>query len=138
LTPERRDPGANPLPQEASEPDIAGAGSHYEADDSASSVSGGSRNTAQGSDASITGGYLNTTFGNHASITGGEGFILQKLEGDGLAFVHAGGTVVQKGLGPGEQLKVDTGCIVGLDDSVDYDITRVKGIGSMLSGGDNR
>ena len=77
---------------------------------------------------------FNKRFG--VGLFGGEGFILQKLEGDGLAFVHAGGTVVHRELAAGEQLKVDTGCIVGFEDSVDYDITRVKGVGSMLFGGE--
>lgn len=71
-----------------------------------------------------------------AGLFGGEGFILQKLEGDGLAFVHAGGMVVRRELGPGETLHVDTGCLVGFTDGVDYDIERVPGIGSMLFGGE--
>ena len=77
---------------------------------------------------------FNKRFG--AGLFGGEGFILQKLTGDGQAFVHAGGTVISRELQAGEQLMVDTGCIVGFDDSVDYDITMVKGIGSMLFGGE--
>jgi uncharacterized protein (TIGR00266 family) len=71
-----------------------------------------------------------------AGLFGGEGFILQKLQGDGLAFVHAGGTVIQRELAAGQELMVDTGCIVGFDESVHYDISRVKGIGSMLFGGE--
>lgn len=71
-----------------------------------------------------------------AGLFGGEGFILQKLRGDGLAFVHAGGTVIKRELGPRQRLKVDTGCIVGFDDGIDYDITMVKGVGSMLFGGE--
>lgn len=71
-----------------------------------------------------------------AGLFGGEGFILQKLEGDGLAFVHAGGTVIERQLAAGEQLKVDTGCLVGFEESVDYDIERVRGVGSMLFGGE--
>ncbi|RKY18950.1 MAG: TIGR00266 family protein [Planctomycetota bacterium] len=71
-----------------------------------------------------------------AGLFGGEGFILQKLRGDGLAFVHAGGTVIKKELAPGQRLMVDTGCIVGFDDGIDYDISRVRGIGSMLFGGE--
>lgn len=67
---------------------------------------------------------------------GGEGFIMQKLEGDGMAFVHAGGTVVEKKLQPGEKLKVDTGCLVALTKDVDYDIERVKGIKNMVFGGE--
>jgi len=71
-----------------------------------------------------------------AGLFGGEGFILQKLQGDGLAFVHAGGTVIRRELAPGQSLKVDTGCIVGFDAGVDYDIEMVRGIGSMLFGGE--
>ena len=71
-----------------------------------------------------------------AGFFGGEGFILQKLEGDGLAFVHAGGTIVEKDLGPGETLKVDTGCLVALQPSVDYDIQFVGGIKTALFGGE--
>lgn len=67
---------------------------------------------------------------------GGEGFIMQKLEGDGMTFVHAGGTIVEKKLGPGEQLKVDTGCLVALTQDVDYDIEMVKGIKTALFGGE--
>ncbi len=55
-------------------------------------------------------------------LFGGEGFIMQKLEGDGMAFVHAGGTLARKELAQGETLKVDTGCIVGFTQNVDYDI----------------
>lgn len=71
-----------------------------------------------------------------AGLFGGEGFILQKLEGDGLACVHAGGTVIRRDLGTGEQLLVDTGCVVGFEERVDYDVRLVKGIGSMLFGGE--
>ncbi|MFD2697637.1 TIGR00266 family protein [Mesonia sediminis] len=67
---------------------------------------------------------------------GGEGFIMQKLEGDGMAFVHAGGTTAVKELAPGEKLKVDTGCIIGFDASVDYDIQFVGGIRNTLFGGE--
>lgn len=69
-------------------------------------------------------------------LFGGEGFIMQKLEGDGLAFVHAGGTIVKKELKPGELVRVDTGCIVALTRSVDYDIQFVKGIKSAIFGGE--
>lgn len=69
-------------------------------------------------------------------LFGGEGFIMQKLEGDGLAFVHAGGNIVRKELKPGEVMRVDTGCIVALTRSVDYDIQFVKGIKSALFGGE--
>lgn len=67
---------------------------------------------------------------------GGEGFIMQKLEGDGLAFLHAGGHIVQKELAIGEVLKVDTGCLVGFTRHVDYDIEMVKGIKNMVFGGE--
>ncbi|MBL7017144.1 MAG: TIGR00266 family protein [Kiritimatiellales bacterium] len=66
---------------------------------------------------------------------GGEGFILQKLEGDGMAFVHAGGTIVKKEL-TGEALKVDTGCIVGFSGDIDYSIERAGNMKSMLLGGE--
>ena len=66
---------------------------------------------------------------------GGEGFILQKLEGDGLAFAHAGGTVVKKVL-QGETLRVDTGCLVGFTDGIDYDIQRAGNLKSMIFGGE--
>src|SRR5687767_8781535 len=61
-------------------------------------------------------------------LFGGEGFIMQKLEGDGLAFVHAGGHVMERELHPGELLKIDTGCIVAFTPSCDYDIQFVGGI----------
>ncbi|MBO9610904.1 MAG: TIGR00266 family protein [Paenibacillaceae bacterium] len=67
---------------------------------------------------------------------GGEGFIMQKIEGDGLAFVHAGGVIVEKVLQPGEVLRVDTGCLVALTQSVDYDIEFVKGVKTALFGGE--
>lgn len=67
---------------------------------------------------------------------GGEGFIMQKLDGDGMAFVHAGGTLARKELAAGEMLKVDTGCIVGFTPSVDYDIQFVGGIRNTLFGGE--
>lgn len=67
---------------------------------------------------------------------GGEGFIMQKLEGDGLSFVHAGGTICEKELQPGQVLKVDTGCLVALTKDVGYDIEFVKGIKTALFGGE--
>lgn len=67
---------------------------------------------------------------------GGEGFILQKLEGDGLAFIHAGGTIFEKKLMPGETLKVDTGCLVAMTRDVDYDIQFVGGVKSAFFGGE--
>jgi len=69
-------------------------------------------------------------------LFGGEGFIMEKLEGDGLAFMHAGGHVLEKELMPGEVLKIDTGCIVGFTASVDYDIQFVGGIKNTLFGGE--
>jgi len=69
-------------------------------------------------------------------LFGGEGFIMQKLEGDGLAFVHAGGHIIEKDLQPGELLKVDTGCLVAFTPSVDYDIQFVGGIKNTFFGGE--
>ena len=71
-----------------------------------------------------------------AGFFGGEGFILQRLRGDGLAFVHACGTLHTMELGAGEQLRVDTGCIVAMQPSVDYDIQMVPGIRTALFGGE--
>lgn len=69
-------------------------------------------------------------------LFGGEGFIMQKLEGDGLAFVHAGGNMSKKVLQPREVLKVDTGCVVGFTKGVDYDIEFVGGIKNTIFGGE--
>ena len=69
-------------------------------------------------------------------LFGGEGFIMQKLEGDGLAFVHAGGTMAKKELAAGEVLKVDTGCIIGFSQTVDYDIEFIGGIKNTIFGGE--
>jgi len=69
-------------------------------------------------------------------LFGGEGFIMQKLEGDGLCFVHAGGTMHQFELAPGQNLRVDTGCLVALQPSVLYDIQFVGGIKTALFGGE--
>jgi uncharacterized protein (TIGR00266 family) len=69
-------------------------------------------------------------------LFGGEGFIMQKLEGDGMAFVHSGGTLAKRILSAGEVLKVDTGCIVGFTKDVDYDIEFVGGIKNTLFGGE--
>jgi uncharacterized protein (TIGR00266 family) len=71
-----------------------------------------------------------------AGLFGGEGFILQKLEGDGWVFVHAGGTLVEKTLAPGEVLRVDTGCVVAFQPTVDFDIKYVGKIKSALFGGE--
>ncbi|MEO3216492.1 TIGR00266 family protein, partial [Romboutsia sp. 1001216sp1] len=67
---------------------------------------------------------------------GGEGFILQKLEGDGLCFIHAGGTIIKKELMPGEKLKVDTGCLVAMTKDIKYDIEFIGGIKNSLFGGE--
>ena len=69
-------------------------------------------------------------------LFGGEGFIMQKLEGDGLVFVHAGGTVVERELKAGETLHVDTGCVVALTSSVHFDVEQVGGIKSILFSGE--
>lgn len=69
-------------------------------------------------------------------LFGGEGFIMQRLQGDGWAFCHAGGTITQRDLAPGELIRVDTGCIVGFQPSVRYDIQFVGGIKSALFGGE--
>jgi len=69
-------------------------------------------------------------------LFGGEGFIMQRLQGDGWAFVHAGGTLMHRDLAPGETLKVDTGCIVAFQPTVDYDIQFVGKIKSALFGGE--
>lgn len=88
--------------------------------------------------------FLCAAFGTRLDITftrrlgtgffGGEGFILETLQGDGLAFVHAGGTIVEKRLA-GETLRVDTGCIVGFTDGIDYSIEAAGGLKSMVFGG---
>jgi len=70
-----------------------------------------------------------------AGLFGGEGFILQSLEGDGLAFIQAGGTVIEKKL-QGQSLRVDTGCLVGFTEGVDYDIQLAGGLKSMMFGGE--
>ena len=67
---------------------------------------------------------------------GGEGFIMQKLEGDGMAFVHAGGSIIEKKLELGEVLKIDTGCLVAFTRDVDYDIEMVRGVRNMIFGGE--
>jgi uncharacterized protein (TIGR00266 family) len=69
-------------------------------------------------------------------LFGGEGFIMEKLEGDGMAFVHAGGHVTERELQPGELLKIDTGCIVAFTRTVDYDIQFVGGIKNTIFGGE--
>jgi uncharacterized protein (TIGR00266 family) len=89
--------------------------------------------------------FLCAAFGTHVGIAftkrlgtgffGGEGFILQKLEGDGMAFLHVGGTLVRKKL-DGERLLVDTGCLVGFTQGIDYDIQRAGNLKSMFFGGE--
>ena len=89
--------------------------------------------------------FLCAAFGTRVSIAlqkrlgagffGGEGFILQKLSGDGKAFVHAGGTVVKKELN-GDTIRVDTGCIVAFEESIRYDIQMAGGLKSMVFGGE--
>lgn len=71
-----------------------------------------------------------------AGFFGGEGFIMQKLEGDGMAFAHAGGTVTERNLAPGEVLRVDTGCVVAYTPNVDFDIQFVGNIKTTLFGGE--
>ena len=71
-----------------------------------------------------------------AGFFGGEGFILERLQGDGLAFIHAGGSIYQRDLKAGEILRVDTGCLVAFQPSVDYDIQYVGNIKSALFGGE--
>ena len=71
-----------------------------------------------------------------AGFFGGEGFILQRLTGNGMVFVHAGGTVIEKDLKPGETLRVDTGCLVAFATTVDYDIKFVGGFTNALFGGE--
>ena len=71
-----------------------------------------------------------------AGFFGGEGFILQRIQGDGLAFVHASGTIIEHTLAPGEVLRVDTGCLVAMEQSIDFDIQMVPGIKTALFGGE--
>ncbi|MBI3117647.1 MAG: AIM24 family protein, partial [Candidatus Hydrogenedentes bacterium] len=71
-----------------------------------------------------------------AGLFGGEGFILQRLRGDGLAFIHAGGTIIEKTLAAGETLRVDTGCLAAFAPSVSYDIQMVGGFKNALFGGE--
>jgi uncharacterized protein (TIGR00266 family) len=90
-------------------------------------------------------GFLCAAFGTKMSITfnkrigsglvGGEGFILQKLQGDGKAFVHAGGTVIEKTLN-NETLRVDTGCVVAFETQIDFDVQSAGGLRSMIFGGE--
>lgn len=70
-----------------------------------------------------------------AGLFGGEGFILQRVQGDGLAFLHAGGTIIQRDL-RGETLRIDTGCLVAFTPGIDYDIQRAGNLKSMVFGGE--
>jgi uncharacterized protein (TIGR00266 family) len=90
-------------------------------------------------------GFLCATYGTKLSIVfnrkigaglvGGEGFILQKLQGDGLAFVHAGGTLIERTLN-NETLRVDTGCVVAFESQIDFDVERTGSLKSMVFGGE--
>jgi uncharacterized protein (TIGR00266 family) len=90
-------------------------------------------------------GFLCAAFGTKLTITlnkkigsgllGGEGFILQKVEGDGKAFIHAGGTVIEKQLN-NETLRIDTGCVVAFEPSLDFDIEASGSLKSMVFGGE--
>jgi uncharacterized protein (TIGR00266 family) len=90
-------------------------------------------------------GFLCAAYGTKLSITfnrrlgtglvGGEGFILQKLQGDGKAFVHAGGTVIERTLN-NETLRVDTGCVVAFESQIDFDVQQAGGLRSMVFGGE--
>ena len=68
-------------------------------------------------------------------LFGGEGFIMQKLEGDGLVFIHVGGTVIERELAEGEELHVDTGCVVAMTPGIEFDIVRAGSVKSMIFGG---
>lgn len=71
-----------------------------------------------------------------AGLFGGEGFIMEKLEGDGMAFVHCGGTIIQKDLAAGESLRIDTGCLVGFTRDVQYDVQYIGGLRNAVFGGE--
>jgi uncharacterized protein (TIGR00266 family) len=71
-----------------------------------------------------------------AGLFGGEGFILQRLSGDGKAFIHAGGAIIRRELKPSERLRVDTGCLVAFQPTVDYDIQFIGGVKNVLFGGE--
>ncbi|MDD2447778.1 MAG: TIGR00266 family protein [Tissierellia bacterium] len=71
-----------------------------------------------------------------AGLFGGEGFIMQRLIGDGLTFLHAGGTIIQKDLKPGEVFKLDTGCLVAMTNTINYDVEMVGNIKSAIFGGE--
>lgn len=69
-------------------------------------------------------------------LFGGEGFIMQKLEGDGYAFIHVGGCIIERTLAPGEELHIDTGCVAAMTSGVDFDIVQAGNIKSMIFGGE--
>lgn len=71
-----------------------------------------------------------------AGLFGGEGFVMQRLSGNGLAFVHAGGTLCEKQLAPGEVIRVDTGCVVGHDSGIQFDVEYVGSLKSAVFGGE--
>ena len=71
-----------------------------------------------------------------AGIFGGQGFVMQRLEGDGWVFIHGGGTVVERLLAPGEELHVDTGCVAAMEPTVGFDIVRAGSVKSMVFGGE--
>ncbi len=77
--------------------------------------------------------HFNRKFGS--GLFGGEGFILEKLQGDGMAFIHAGGVVIEKYLN-NESLRVDTGCVVAFEPSIDFDIQKAGNLKSMVFGGE--
>ena len=77
--------------------------------------------------------FFNRKFG--AGLIGGEGFILEKLQGDGMTFVHAGGTIVEKQLN-NETLRVDTGCVVAFEETINFDVQKAGGLKSMIFGGE--
>jgi uncharacterized protein (AIM24 family) len=76
---------------------------------------------------------LNKRLGS--GLVGGEGFILQKLVGDGMAFIHAGGTLIEREL-HGETLRVDTGCVVAFEETINFDVQKAGGLKSMVFGGE--
>lgn len=77
--------------------------------------------------------HFNQRFGS--GLFGGEGFILQRMQGDGMAFIHAGGTIVEKQLN-NETLRVDTGCVVAFEEGIDFSVQRAGGLKSMIFGGE--
>ena len=87
-----------------------------------------------GADGIVTEVTFNKRIGS--GLFGGEGFVMQRVAGDGLVFLHAGGAIVQRQLAAGQQLKVDAGCLVGMSGEVDYDIGFVGGIKNALFGGE--